>query len=199
MHAFSQAALKFARIDLWGRSEPGNTHLILIERERRAGILTPPGRVILRQCSSRRGKHSMRGLVQLSRQRGEAVPLRSLYHPGLDLQLTSRRAVRRARLQTGPHGPLGARRRSTVASATVGARHRELTGSRERPSPQAWPTARRGAGSGTGRRPGAAGTGRPEPAAAPDFPQQPRHAIVDRDTEVQGSPHGTHDRRRSDR
>ena len=59
MHAFSQAALKFARIDLWGRSEPGNTHLILIERELRAGILTPPGRVILRQCSSRRGKHSI--------------------------------------------------------------------------------------------------------------------------------------------
>ena len=42
MHAFSQAALKFARIDLWGRSEPGNTHSILIERKRRAGILTPP-------------------------------------------------------------------------------------------------------------------------------------------------------------
>ena len=36
---FSQAALKFAGIDLWGRSEPGNTHLILVERERRAGIL----------------------------------------------------------------------------------------------------------------------------------------------------------------
>ena len=35
----------------------------------------------------------MRGLVQLSRQRGEAVPLRSLYDPGLDLQLTSRRAL----------------------------------------------------------------------------------------------------------
>ena len=32
-----------------------------------------------------------------------------------------------------------------------------------------------------------------------DFPQQPRHAIVNWDTEVQGSPHGTYDRRRSDR
>jgi hypothetical protein len=59
MHAFSQAALKLARIDLWGRSEPGNTHLILIERKLRAGILTPPGRVVLRQCSSRRGKRHL--------------------------------------------------------------------------------------------------------------------------------------------
>jgi hypothetical protein len=59
LHVFSQVALKFAKIDLWGRSEPGNTHLILIERGLRAGILTPPGRVILRQCSSRRGKHSI--------------------------------------------------------------------------------------------------------------------------------------------
>src|ERR1700722_1496130 len=95
MHAFSQEALKFARIDLWGRSEPGNTHSILIERKRRAGILMP--QVILRQCFSRRGKHSMWGLVQLSRPRCEAVPLRSFYDPGLDLQLTSRRALRAPR------------------------------------------------------------------------------------------------------
>jgi hypothetical protein len=39
LHAFSQAALKFVQIALWGRSEPGNTHLILIEREPRARIL----------------------------------------------------------------------------------------------------------------------------------------------------------------
>src|ERR1700728_3094487 len=97
MHAFSQAALKLARIDLWGRSEPGNTHLILIERELRAGILTPPGGVILRQCSSRRGKHSMWGLVQLSCPRCQAVALRSFYDLGLDLQLTSRRALRASR------------------------------------------------------------------------------------------------------
>jgi hypothetical protein len=35
----------------------------------------------------------MRGLVQVSRPRSEAVPLRSLYDPGLDLHLTSRRAL----------------------------------------------------------------------------------------------------------
>jgi len=128
MHAFSQAALKFARIDLWGRSEPGNTHLILIERERRAGILTPPGRVILRQCSSRRGKHSMRGLVQLSRQRGEAVPLRSLYDPGLDLQLTSRRALGESEIhEPNPARPIGrglgiAEARETVVSESSRAR-----------------------------------------------------------------------------
>jgi hypothetical protein len=63
--------------------------------KRRAGILTP--QVILRQCSSRRGKHSMWGLVQLSRPRREAVALRSFYDLGLDLQLTSRRALRASR------------------------------------------------------------------------------------------------------
>ena len=74
---------------------PETPRSILIERKRRAGILTP--QVILRQCSSRRGKHSMWGLVQLSRQRCEAVPLRPLYDPGLDLQLTPRRALRAPR------------------------------------------------------------------------------------------------------
>jgi hypothetical protein len=39
----------------------------------------------------------MWGLVQLSSPRCEAVPLRSLYDPGLDLQLTSRRALRAPR------------------------------------------------------------------------------------------------------
>ena len=39
----------------------------------------------------------MWGLVQLSRPRCEAVPLRSFYDPGLDLQLTSRRALRAPR------------------------------------------------------------------------------------------------------
>jgi hypothetical protein len=33
----------------------------------------------------------MRGLVQLSRASREAIPLQSLYDPGLDLQLTSKR------------------------------------------------------------------------------------------------------------
>jgi hypothetical protein len=39
----------------------------------------------------------MWGLVQLSRPRCEAVALRSFYDPGLDLQLTSRRALRAPR------------------------------------------------------------------------------------------------------
>ena len=50
----------------------------------------------------------MRGLVQLSRQRGEAVPLRSLYDPGLDLQLTSRRALGESEIhEPNPARPIG--------------------------------------------------------------------------------------------
>src|SRR5580704_13628109 len=91
MHAFSQAALKFARIDLWGRSEPGNTHLILIERELRAGTLTPPGRVILRQCSSRRGKRSIdhAEIGPTFSPAWRSSPFTIAYDPSLDLQLTS--------------------------------------------------------------------------------------------------------------
>jgi hypothetical protein len=37
--AWSQTARKFVHIDVW--SERGNTHLFLIERKPRAGILTP--------------------------------------------------------------------------------------------------------------------------------------------------------------
>ena len=35
---------QFVQIDMWGGSEPGNTHLNLIERDPRAHILTPSNR-----------------------------------------------------------------------------------------------------------------------------------------------------------
>jgi hypothetical protein len=55
-----QAAHKFVHIDMWGRTERENTHLVLIEREHELASSTPPARVTLRQCSSRRGKQSLR-------------------------------------------------------------------------------------------------------------------------------------------